>query len=128
MTNERIDTLIAYAEACSKPWICVEVVAELRELKRLRKLLDGRTFVTGDHEPSCEAAGSDSISAGKSSESKETGPASPEPAAWRYKDSRGHWRYVGNMPNFDFAGEYKSLKPEPLYVSQERTTVAQEKT
>ena len=38
-----------------------------------------------------------------------------EAVAYRYKDSRGHWRYVGSRPNFPT--EYRSLNPEPLYAA-----------
>ena len=38
-----------------------------------------------------------------------------EPVAWRYKDSKGHYRYRGYVPNFD--AEYKILKPIPLYTT-----------
>lgn len=37
-----------------------------------------------------------------------------DPVAWRYKDSRGHWRYVGSRPEKVYD---KYLKPEPLYAS-----------
>lgn len=39
----------------------------------------------------------------------------PEPVAWRYTDSRGHYRYCGWKPGFD--KEYPMLKPEPLYAA-----------
>jgi hypothetical protein len=32
--------------------------------------------------------------------------------AWRYTDSRGHYRYRGYVPGFD--AEYQLLKPEAL--------------
>lgn len=35
------------------------------------------------------------------------------PAAWRYTDARGHYRYRGPRPGFD--KEYAILKPAPLY-------------
>jgi len=40
-------------------------------------------------------------------------PEGAEAVAWRYKDSRGHWRYRGYKPNFDV--EYSTLKPERLF-------------
>lgn len=36
-----------------------------------------------------------------------------EPVAWRYKDSRGHYRYCGYKTGFDT--EHSLLKPIPLY-------------
>lgn len=36
------------------------------------------------------------------------------PVAYRYKDSRAHYRYVGNRPNMD-TSSYTILKLEPLY-------------
>lgn len=36
-----------------------------------------------------------------------------QPVAWRYRDSRGHWRYCGNKPA---AYACDLLKPEPLFV------------
>lgn len=36
-----------------------------------------------------------------------------EPVAWRYKCSRGHWRYVKGRTGWE--NEYPTLKPEPLY-------------
>lgn len=41
----------------------------------------------------------------------------PEPAAWRYTDARGHYRYRGARPGF--AVEYPLLKPEALYTEQQ---------
>jgi len=45
-----------------------------------------------------------------------TPPAQPapvqEPVAWRYTDSRGHYRYRCYVPNFDV--EYPLLKPQSL--------------
>ncbi len=38
-----------------------------------------------------------------------------EPAAWRYKDTHGHWRYTGTKPD---AYHVPLLKPEPLYATQ----------
>jgi hypothetical protein len=38
--------------------------------------------------------------------------SSEEPVAWRYKDSRGNWRYVGNKPNLEL---HPILEPLPLY-------------
>lgn len=38
-----------------------------------------------------------------------------EPVAWRYTDSRGHFRYRG-APWLNVA-EYTYLKPEPLYAA-----------
>jgi hypothetical protein len=35
-----------------------------------------------------------------------------EPVAWRYTDSRGHYRYRGYVPGFD--AEYQLLKPKAL--------------
>lgn len=40
---------------------------------------------------------------------------SGEAVAWRYVDSRGHYRYRGYRPNFDI--DYKILKPIPLFTS-----------
>ena len=40
------------------------------------------------------------------------------PVAYRYKDSRAHYRYVGNRPNMDTSG-YTILKLEPLYLHTE---------
>ena len=36
-----------------------------------------------------------------------------EPVAWRYKDSRGNYRYCGYKTGFDT--EHPLLKPIPLY-------------
>ena len=36
-----------------------------------------------------------------------------EPVAWRYKDSRGNYRYCGYKTGFDT--EHSLLKPIPLY-------------
>ena len=36
------------------------------------------------------------------------------PVAWRYKDSRGHWRYCGKRPD---PGSDYLLHPEPLYAA-----------
>ena len=46
-----------------------------------------------------------------------TTPAAPvqEPVAWRYTDSRGHYRYRGYVPGFDV--EYSLLKPQALYTT-----------
>lgn len=41
----------------------------------------------------------------------------PEPAAWRYTDARGHYRYRGARPGF--AVEYPLLKPEAIYTEQQ---------
>jgi hypothetical protein len=38
-----------------------------------------------------------------------------EPVAWRYTDSRGHYRYRGYVPGFDV--EYSLLKPQALYTT-----------
>jgi hypothetical protein len=37
------------------------------------------------------------------------------PVAYRYKDSRAHYRYVGNRPNMD-TSSYTILKLDPLYL------------
>lgn len=51
-------------------------------------------------------------------DSKEAAPVQlPEPAAWRYTDARGHYRYRGARPGF--AVEYPLLKPEALYTEQQ---------
>ena len=47
-----------------------------------------------------------------------------EPVAWRYKDSRGHYRYVGNFPKFN--EKYQLLKPVPLYLHPASTTLSKE--
>lgn len=36
------------------------------------------------------------------------------PVAWRYRDSRGHWRYTGSEPK----PEHAILKAEPLYAGK----------
>lgn len=36
------------------------------------------------------------------------------PVAWRYKDSRGHWRYTGSQPK----PEHEILQAEPLYATR----------
>jgi hypothetical protein len=41
-SNERLVTLISFAEACSKPWIAVDVVAALKELQE-RRVADAQT-------------------------------------------------------------------------------------
>ncbi|MDH1673978.1 hypothetical protein [Comamonas aquatica] len=41
----------------------------------------------------------------------------PEPAAWRYTDARGHYRYRGMRHGF--AAEYPLLKPVALYTEQQ---------
>jgi hypothetical protein len=38
-----------------------------------------------------------------------------QPAAWRYQDARGHFRYRAYKPGFDV--EYAILKPVPLYAA-----------
>lgn len=38
-----------------------------------------------------------------------------EPVAWRYQDSRGHYRYCGYKPGFD--ADYSILRPVPLYLA-----------
>lgn len=51
-------------------------------------------------------------------------PQTPaKPAAWRYQDSRGHYRYRGYKPGFD--KEYAILKPVPLYLHHAPQTPAQ---
>ena len=42
-------------------------------------------------------------------------PTVQEPVAWRYTDSRGHYRYRGYVPGFDV--EYSLLKPQALYTT-----------
>ena len=51
---------------------------------------------------------------------QEVSATGAEPVAWRYKDSRGHWRYRGYKANFDV--EYSILKPEPLYATPTTST------
>lgn len=38
LSLDRINRLIRYARDASKPWLCVDVVAALEELKRHRKI------------------------------------------------------------------------------------------
>lgn len=38
-----------------------------------------------------------------------------EPAAWRYQDGNGNYRYRGYVSGFDV--DYRSLKPVPLYAA-----------
>lgn len=38
-----------------------------------------------------------------------------EPVAWRYQNSRGHYRYRGYVKGFDV--DYKILRPIPLYTA-----------
>ena len=43
-----------------------------------------------------------------------------EPVAWRYKDSRGHYRYCGYKTGFDT--EHSLLKPISLYALTSKGT------
>lgn len=56
----------------------------------------------------------------KGKQSQKAPVAQGEPAAWRYQDARGNYRYRGYVPNFD--SEYPRLKPVPLYTHPQQAS------
>lgn len=57
VTDERLIELMGYASDCSKPWLCVEVVEALNELKDRRTAAEPREHLEFPelHTPECAA-------------------------------------------------------------------------
>lgn len=123
MPHERIQTAIdvaaAYARGHDAGWAsCIgHVTDKLRSLKPLNPV-ESRAAKSEESSYIQDASPIDPPSNfGNFDGAPAASPTvvEPEPVAWRYQDSRGHYRYCSYKPGFDT--EYAILKPVPLYLA-----------